>query len=304
VHAADHLRKLVGAPRQGFTARHQRRVGGEPARSGGVPEVTCARRDQPLGIGLEDLDSVDRTGAQRRLVLGHRLVGDAFHTCWIDAVAPEIVLQADPGRRHLGDGGEFHRKNVGKAEIRTRFRAHHEERIAGDDVAEADEVRAGIGIARHHHAQWTAPHHVDLAGAQCPACRYRVGRGPELDIDAGPAECASRMRGIERRIEQRSEILGQDDRHGPPINQVRTGQRRRATPHGHEQDWGLPAMQAPEPNRRKLARPSGIGSRSCALPERTRPRSFSSGRKGARRHFRQAPRPGVTAHLPQCRPTC
>jgi len=33
--------------------------------------------DQPFGIGLEHLYGVELAGRQRRLVLGHRLVGDS-----------------------------------------------------------------------------------------------------------------------------------------------------------------------------------------------------------------------------------
>jgi hypothetical protein len=142
------------------------------------------------------------------------LVRDALHARRIDAGAPEIVLQANPGRRDLRDGGELHLKEVSKAEVRPRPRPHHEEWITGDDITEADKIRTGIGIARHHHAQRAAPHHVDFASPQRLARRYRVGRGPELDLHACSAERPGGMRGIERRIEQGAKILGQDNRHG------------------------------------------------------------------------------------------
>ena len=87
-------------------ARHQRGVGGEAAVRGGVPDMAGARGDQFLGIGLEQLHGIQRTGAQRGGVVRHARTADAVQSRRIDAGAAQVVLQAEPRRRHFGHRGE------------------------------------------------------------------------------------------------------------------------------------------------------------------------------------------------------
>ena len=110
-----------------------------------------ARGEQALGVRLEKMDGVERTGAQGRLVLLHAAVGDARQGVGIDSGAADVVGQANPWRRHLGDRGEAQAFQVSEAEVGARRGADDEERITSHDVAEADEIGLGLAIARHHH---------------------------------------------------------------------------------------------------------------------------------------------------------
>jgi len=93
-------------------------------------------------------------------------------TRWIDSGATEVVGEADPGRRHLGNRGEAQTFQVGETEVGPRLRADDEEGIARHDIAEADEIGPGIAVVLHHHAKRAAPHDIDLAGEK----RLRRGR--------------------------------------------------------------------------------------------------------------------------------
>ena len=142
-----------------------------------------------------------------------RAVGDRGQSDRIDSGAADIVGEADPWRRHFGDRGEAQAFQVGEAEVGPRLRADDEEGIARHDVAEADEVGPGIAVAQHHHSQRTAPHDVDLAGEQRLHRSRRAGRGHQDHVDAGLGEGPRGMGGIEWRVEERAEILGQSDCH-------------------------------------------------------------------------------------------
>ena len=213
VQALGHPEKILRAALEGGAARHQRGVGGEAARGGGVPQMTRACGQKLLCMGLEELCRLERAGADRRGIVGHRRPREAIEAVGIDTGAAQVVGQADPGRRHFGHRGEFHLGEVGQAEVGPRPGTDHEERIARHDVGEAHEIGIGLAVVHDHHAQRAAPHHVDLARAQGTRGGGRIGRGPQHDLDAGLAEGAGRVGGVERRIEQRAEVLAEDD-HG------------------------------------------------------------------------------------------
>ena len=126
-------------------------------------------------MGLEELHGVDPALAQCHLVLGHRPVVDPVDLCRVETCMPQVALQADPGRRHLGHAGKPNRPEIGQAEARPWPCPYDEEGIAGHHVAEADQVGRRLGIAQHHDPERPAPHDVDLAGAQGPRSRGRIG---------------------------------------------------------------------------------------------------------------------------------
>src|SRR4029079_18081836 len=74
MYGAGHRQKLVLALLEHAAARDEGGVGGEATGRRGVPDMT-SRRDQALGMRLEDMDGVERARAQRRLVLLHGAVG-------------------------------------------------------------------------------------------------------------------------------------------------------------------------------------------------------------------------------------
>ena len=152
MNGARHPEKLVRPSVEHAAARHQRGIGGEPARRRGVPDMAGTRGDQPFGVGLEDLDGIDLAGAQVDLVLLHRAVADAIEARGIDAGAPQVVSQADPGCRHLRDRGERQSGKIRELEVRSRPAADDEEWIAGHDIAEADEIGGRLLVVHHHYA--------------------------------------------------------------------------------------------------------------------------------------------------------
>ena len=177
VHGARHLEKLVSAPRECLAPRHQGGVGGVSARRRGVPDMARAGGDQLLGVGLEELDGVEPASAQRGGVFHHGRPRDAVEAVEVETDAAQVVGQADPGRRHLGNRGESHAGEVGQAEIRPRPGADHEERIARHDVGEADEIGIGVGVVGDHDSKRPTPHHVDLAGFERADGGRGFGRG-------------------------------------------------------------------------------------------------------------------------------
>ena len=68
---AGHLQQLLVLLLEHAAAGDEGGVGGAAARGGGVPEVARAGGKQPLGIGLEQMDGIERAGTQGGLVLLH-----------------------------------------------------------------------------------------------------------------------------------------------------------------------------------------------------------------------------------------
>ena len=165
------------------------------------------RGDQLLGMGLEDLDGVERAGTQSRGIVGHAAGRQAVEARGIEAPLTDVLLQADPRRRHFGNRGEAQSGEVRQAEIRAWPGADNEKRIARHDIAEAFEVGAGLLVMGDHDAQRPAPHDIDLAGAQRAGGIGRAGRGLEHDLDAGLLERARGISGIKRGVEQGAEVF-------------------------------------------------------------------------------------------------
>ena len=140
-------------------------------------------------------------------VLRHGLVGDASDHGRIGAVAADVVLQAEPGRRHFRHRCQADRGQIGGAEVGARCAADDEERVARHHVAEADYVRRRVGIMLQQHAQRAAPHHVDIARLQGCRGSFRAGGFTQADVHALGVVCADRVGGVERGIEYGTEIL-------------------------------------------------------------------------------------------------
>ena len=98
--------KLVAPRRQRAASRVEAGVRGGAAPRCLVPDVRGALGQQQAGERFEHLDDVDGARLQRRHVLDHRPAGHATDAGGIDAGQAQVVLQAEPGRRHFAHRGE------------------------------------------------------------------------------------------------------------------------------------------------------------------------------------------------------
>ena len=145
---ARHALALLAPCVQDRPARIERRVGGGAALGRRVPDVPGSCLQQLLDEGLKQLHDVDFAAAQGLRVARHRLSGDAIEPGGIEARPPHVLLQAQPGRRHLADGG--HARLIRSASLKSGFgvATEQEERVARHHLAEADEVATGIAARR------------------------------------------------------------------------------------------------------------------------------------------------------------
>jgi hypothetical protein len=75
---------------------------------------------------------------QRQQIFGHAAIGNAIELRGVDPGLPQIFLQAELRRRHFADCGDAHSREVNQTEIRVWTSADDRERIAADDLCEAD----------------------------------------------------------------------------------------------------------------------------------------------------------------------
>jgi hypothetical protein len=175
--------------------------------------------------GLRHLEAAVAQGRDTRR---HRTVRHTLEPVGVDAGEAQIVLQAHPGRRHLGDGGEPPARQIRKPERRAARAAHQIEGIARHHLAEAHQRRRRLAVMRLHDPHGAAPGQVDAAVEQS---RHRVAghrRIDEVDLDAFAFVEAERLGGVEGRIEDRAEILGQPDFHAHPFMARRRANGRAA----------------------------------------------------------------------------
>ena len=102
---------------------------------------------------------------------------------------------------------------IGEPERRRIASADQKERIAGGDLAKADERRLRVVVARLHDAHRPAPGEVDGAVEEVRGGCGRCGRWPQLDLDTFAGIETERLRGIEWRVEDGAKILRELDRH-------------------------------------------------------------------------------------------
>ena len=128
--------------------------------------MALAGGDQFLGKRLEQLHDVELAAAQRRHILGHRLIGDPRQCVRVEAGAAQILLQAEPRGRHLADRRDPLAVEVGEGEIGARLAADQQERVAGHRLAKADEIAIGPAVIDLHDPHRPAPGDVDRAVEQ------------------------------------------------------------------------------------------------------------------------------------------
>ena len=95
--------------------------------------------------------------AQRQEILGHAAIGNAIELRGVDPSLSQILLQAKPRGRHLADRGNAHSRQVGQPEVRVGISTNDRERVAADDLGEADERRAGVVVVVLHDPHRACP---------------------------------------------------------------------------------------------------------------------------------------------------
>jgi hypothetical protein len=121
------------------------------------------------------------------------------------ALLAQVMLKAQPRRRHLRDGGDAQPRQIGQP--KSGAPADQKERIARGNLAKAQEGRAGVKVARLHHPHRPAPRYIDRPVEQTRSGRSRCRRIQQFHLDALAGVESERVRGIEWRVEDRAEIL-------------------------------------------------------------------------------------------------
>src|SRR6516225_6606325 len=124
-------------------------------------------------IGFEKLRHVELRLAQRFEVRGHGLIGRAIEARRVDTLLAQVVLKAHPRRGYFGNPRKSQRRQVPKLKLGTMVSAHQIERVAGDDLAKADERRAWLKVMGLHDPHRPTPGNIDRASEES---RYAVTR--------------------------------------------------------------------------------------------------------------------------------
>ena len=152
-------------------------------------------------------------GAQRGDVLHHRASRDAIQPRWRNPRPAQIFLQAHPWRRHLADSRQPHTRQIAQPEIRPRRASYQQERIAGYDLGETDQIAAWDQLVGLHHPHRPAPADIDAAVEQSARRVAGPWCGDETNLHPGRRVSVLRKRHVERRIEQSAQRFLQNDRH-------------------------------------------------------------------------------------------
>src|SRR5216684_8829062 len=214
-HAArrpDHSGKRRTVAANAVARGKERRIDGRSSGAGRVEDVARPRPQCHRRIRLEHLCHVERAAAQRRQVVRHRSVGYSIELRRIDTLLAQVVLQAQPGRRHFRHGRYLQTRQISQPKA-IDF-ADEKERIARNDFAKANERRIGVEVAGLHHPHRSAPREVDRSVKQTRSRGSRRRRVEQVYFDALAGIESESVRGVEWRVEHRAKILGELDPHG------------------------------------------------------------------------------------------
>src|SRR5207249_11609204 len=100
----------------------------------------------------------------------------------LDAALAQIVLHAQPRRRHFRDSGKPQTREIGKLEAGMVTPADQIEWVARDDFAEARQRRRLL-LARLHHAHRAAPSDVNSGVEETSDALARTRRADQFDIE-------------------------------------------------------------------------------------------------------------------------
>src|SRR5215468_12629565 len=91
--------------------------------------------------------------------------------------------------------------------------AHQIERVAGDDLAKADERRAWLKVVGLHDPHRPAPGNVDRVVEESRHAVTRTGRVDQFDLDTLAGIEPERVGGVERRVKHGAEVFSELDWH-------------------------------------------------------------------------------------------
>src|SRR5215813_9050149 len=91
--------------------------------------------------------------------------------------------------------------------------SHQIERVAGDDLAKADERRAWLKVVGLHDPHRPTPGNVDRVIKESRYAVTRIGRVDQFDLDTLAGIEPERVGGVERRVKHGAEIFSKLDWH-------------------------------------------------------------------------------------------
>src|SRR5262249_32831254 len=91
--------------------------------------------------------------------------------------------------------------------------AHQIERVAGDDLAKADERRGWVKVAGLHDPHRPTPGNVDRVVEEGRYAVTRIGRVDQFDLDPLAGIKPERLGGVERRVKHGAEVFSELDWH-------------------------------------------------------------------------------------------
>src|SRR5688572_4014042 len=195
-------------------AREERGVDSRSARIRRVEHRAGAAPGRHRYVRLKQLRDVQLAPAQRLQIVRHRPAGHAIGLVRIDVGKPQIMLEAEPWRRHLRDGPEPEPQQIGEPECRRISLAHQKERIARRHLAKADHRRIRVLVLSLHDAHRPTPGDIDRPVEQTRSGGGRRRRIEQFHVHPFGGVVSERMRGIEWRVEHRAKIFRELDVHG------------------------------------------------------------------------------------------
>jgi hypothetical protein len=194
--------------------------------------MALAGGDQFLGKGLEQPHNIELAAPQGRCVVGHRPIGDPRQRVGIKPGAAQILLQAEPRRRHLADCRYSRAVDIGQGEIGARLSADQQGRIARHRLDEADQIAVGPSLIHLHDPHRPAPGDVDRAAKKAGRRFGGRRRINEVDVDTLAAIGTQRQCRVIGRVEQAAQRFLKGDGHALSC------------------PWWFPVTQIPLPDRR------------------------------------------------------
>ena len=171
--------------------------------------MTGALIHQLFDERLEDLDRIHPALAQRVGILRHAAVGRAVQPGRVETGAADVVLQAEPGRRHFRNPGEARVHEVGEAEVRPGLPPDHIERVARHRLRKGHHGPVAMLLLILHHAHRAAPDDIGAAAEEARRGIVRAVGPAEFHLQPPLAVSVQFQSQVEGSVEDRPERLEQ-----------------------------------------------------------------------------------------------
>jgi hypothetical protein len=134
-------------------------------------------------------------------VLAHARALRASGRRWVQPCSSQVILQAHPGGRHFGNGGEPRGHQVAKTKVWVRSGSHEVKRVPGNCLGESDQRRAIGPIEMLHHSHRPTPGDIRPTVKQAEHSLLWGGCAVQLNIESFAFKPAGGYRRIVRGIE-------------------------------------------------------------------------------------------------------